>query len=150
MVPFLGDDLKTCVENSQLKLSITKNGFEISYFEATYPVSLIAYDSLFSIFRSAGAKKLRHEWKEFVNGRAAESHFTTWRKLKAKWINGILSKERDTIREIVDRVNNDKEKMLALLDNQYFIFTHWKKNGKADQLSSVLYHQSADLFKDGR
>ena len=50
MVPFLGDDLKTCVENSQLKLSITKNGFEISYFEATYPVSLIAYDSLFSIF----------------------------------------------------------------------------------------------------
>ena len=130
MVPFLGDDLKNCVENRQLKLTMTKNGFEISYFESAYPVSIMAYDDLFSIFKSVSAKRLRHEWREFVNGRAAESHFTTWRKLKAKWINAIFSQERNTIQEIVDRVNNDTERMLALLGNQHYVFTHWKETEK--------------------
>ena len=150
MVPFLGDDLKNCVENRQLKLTMTKNGFEISYFESGYPVSIIAYDNLFSIFKSASAKRLRHEWREFVNGRAAESHFTTWRKLKAKWINAIFNQERNTIQEIVDRVNNDTERMLGFTAQSALRIYPLEKNGKANQLSKVLYHQSVDLFKDGR
>ena len=130
MVPFLGDDLKTCVKNGQLKLTFTKNGFEISYGGAKYPVSLVAYDTLFSIFRSASAKKLRQEWKEFVNGRAADSHFTTWRKLKTKWINAISTQERNTILQIIDRFNDDKEKILALLASQHYVFTYWKNTEK--------------------
>ena len=47
-----------------------------------------------------------------------------------KWINAISLQERKTIQEIVDRVNNDKEKMLALLSNQHYVFTHWKQTEK--------------------
>ena len=65
-----------------------------------------------------------------MNGRAYESHFTTWRKLKAKWINAIPASERNTIQDIVDRVNADEEKLLNLLSNQHYVFTHWKQTEK--------------------
>ncbi|HYI78922.1 MAG TPA: malto-oligosyltrehalose synthase [Chryseolinea sp.] len=130
MVPFLGEDLESCIKNGHLKLTFSKNGFEISYGGSKYPVSLIAYDSLFSIIRSVGAKKLREEWKEFVNGRAADSHFTTWKKLKTKWINVISGQERNTILQIIDRFNSDTQKMLTLLSNQHYVFTHWKRTEK--------------------
>jgi (1->4)-alpha-D-glucan 1-alpha-D-glucosylmutase len=130
MVPFLGDTLENCVKDGQLKLLFTKNGFKISYGGAKYPVSLTAYDSLFSLLRSAGAKKLREEWRQFVNGRAADSHFTTWQKLKTKWISGISIQDRNTILQIIERIHNDEKKMLALLAGQHYIFTHWKRTEK--------------------
>ncbi|HEX6226233.1 MAG TPA: malto-oligosyltrehalose synthase [Chryseolinea sp.] len=130
MVPFLGEGLENCIKKGQLKLLFTKDGFQISYGGAKYPVSLLAYDVLFSIIRSASAKKIREEWKEFVNGRAADSHFTTWRKLKTKWITTIAAKERSTLQQIVERVNTDAEKMLRILDAQHYVFTHWKKTEK--------------------
>jgi (1->4)-alpha-D-glucan 1-alpha-D-glucosylmutase len=130
MVPFLGEDLGSCIKNGHLKLTFGTNGFEISYGGSKFPVSLIAYDLLFSIIRSAGSKKLRQEWKDFVNGRAADSHFTTWKKLKTKWINVISGQERHTILQIIDRFNSDTQKMLTLLSNQHYVFTHWKRTEK--------------------
>lgn len=130
MVPFLGGDLEHCIKNNELKLMHTLEGFKISYFDAHYPVSSIAYDYLFSISDTPNAIKLRKDWAEFKNGRAFNSDCKTWLKLKTKWINGTTTSDQDTIQKIVDQVNADHEKMLTLLSHQHYVFTHWKHTEK--------------------
>jgi (1->4)-alpha-D-glucan 1-alpha-D-glucosylmutase len=126
MVPFLGDSLDTCLKKNQLTLSFGKNGFEVSYFKTAYPISSVGYDILFSIFRSAAAKKLRQDWNDFIKGRAFTSGIVTWKKLKTKWINSLSAQDRSAIKEIVERVNSDTEKISKVLAAQHYVLTHWK------------------------
>jgi (1->4)-alpha-D-glucan 1-alpha-D-glucosylmutase len=130
MVPFLGQALETCIANNELKLIHTKYGFAISYFDAHYPVSNIAYEYLFSIIDTPGAVILRQEWDEFYSGRAIRSEYRTWQNLKSKWIQAVFMHHQESILEIITEINKDTEKMSTLLHQQHYVLTHWKQTEK--------------------
>src|SRR5688572_4532059 len=48
MVPFLGNELAECIKNKELKIVLTKNGFQVAYFDTHYPLSVKVYDQIFA------------------------------------------------------------------------------------------------------
>ncbi|HKZ37926.1 MAG TPA: alpha-amylase family glycosyl hydrolase, partial [Chryseolinea sp.] len=126
MVPFLGDDLKQCVKEQQIKLSFSQNGFEINYFKTHYPLSLSAYEFVFSYENSESGRKIQTEWSDFLRHPARRYDYSAWREHKSKWIQLLLSNDRKTIDEIVSRFNNNENMLLNLLDRQFYVLAHWK------------------------
>lgn len=127
MVPFLGNDLGTCVANGEIKLTFTSKGFEVAYFETHYPVSVKAYDVLLDSFHTPSTSKLLSEWKRIVEDFSFKSDYFQWKKKKMNWLESIPLAEQETIREVIDAVNLDKKTLLNLLDNQHYVLTHWKR-----------------------
>ena len=130
-VPFLGDDLEVCVENRQVQISLSEEGFVVKYFNAYYPVSVSAYDFLFSISNSEMTQALRKAWGEFITNPASQSDYSHWSTHKKKWARKLNSATNQaTINEIISTINNDKEIMLKLLEKQYYVLAHWKQTEK--------------------
>lgn len=130
LVPFLGDELNSCVANKQVRLNFTQAGFVIEYFDVRYPVSLTAYDQLFSILSTSAGKKLRKEWEQFKMGAAPKADLKTWQKVKSHWINSISRTEESNIRKILIEVETDDVKLLDILDHQYYVLSYWKRTEK--------------------
>ncbi len=130
MIPFLGDELDECIKNDQIKLTFNRNGFQISYFDANYPVSGVACDFLFSLLDSQNAKNLAGEWSAFRNGRAHTTDLKTWHKLKAQWITSVTKDQQTTIQQIVEYVNADRASLMELLSLQHYVLTYWKRTEK--------------------
>ena len=130
LVPFLGDELENCVANKEVRLNFTQAGYIIEYFDARYPVSLIAYDQLFSILSSSAGKKLRSEWEQFTAGAGPKADLKTWQKVKSHWINSIARTEESNIRKILTEVATDDEKMRIILQQQHYVLSHWKRTEK--------------------
>ena len=130
LVPFLGDDLDSCIANKQLRLNFTQSGFVIEYFDARYPVSIVAYDQLFSILSSSAGKKLKSEWEQFKAGAASRADLKTWQKVKSSWINSISRTEENNIRKILTEVETDSQKLWEILQRQHYVLSHWKRTEK--------------------
>ncbi|WP_276374137.1 malto-oligosyltrehalose synthase [Chryseolinea sp. H1M3-3] len=130
MVPFLGDELAVCVKNNQIKLAFTRNGFQIFYFDAHYPVSGLACDFLFSLLDSPDVKNLAEEWTTFINGRAHTADLRTWHKLKSQWVASVTDKQKKTIQQMVESVNADQTLLMELLGRQHYVLTYWKRTEK--------------------
>ena len=126
MVPFLGNDVKQCVKEQQIKLSFSHNGFEIHYFETRYPLSLSAYEYLFSSVNSESAKKTQINWSDFLLHPASRSNYSAWQEHKSKWIPLLSVNDRRAIDEIVSTINKNENILLNLLDRQFYVLTHWK------------------------
>lgn len=127
MVPFLGNELVTCVNNGEIKLTFTQKGFEISYFETQYPVSAVAYNFLFNSFDTPSTRKLLNEWNHLMEDHAFKSDYFQWLQAKMDWLESIPLSEQETIREIIDATNLDTETFLSLLSHQHYVLTHWKQ-----------------------
>ena len=127
LVPFLGDELSSCVANKQVRLNFTQAGFVIEYFDARYPVSLTAYDQLFSILATSAGKKLKQEWEQFKMGAAPRADLKTWQKVKALWINSISRTEEHNIRKILIDVETDEQRLLDIVQRQHYVLSYWKK-----------------------
>lgn len=130
LVPFLGEDLETCVRMKQVRLNFTQSGFVINYFDSQYPVSIPVYEHLFSVVDSMGAMKLKREWSEFINGAAPKSDLRTWQKIKSQWVRSISNTEENSIRQILIEVEIQQKKLLSILDQQHYVLSHWKKTDR--------------------
>ena len=130
LVPFLGDELDSCIDNKQVRLNFTQAGFVIEYFDARYPVSIAAYDHIFSILSTSAGKKLRAEWEQFKGGAAPRSDLKTWQKVKSHWVNSISRSEESNIRKILVEVETDGKKLAEILDRQHYLLSHWKRTEK--------------------
>ena len=128
--PFLGDELDSCIANKQVRLNFTQAGFVIEYFDARYPVSLVAYDQLFAILSTSAGKKLRSEWEQFKSGAAPRADLKTWQKVKSHWVNSISRTEENNIRKILVEVEADENKLLDILKRQHYILSYWKRTEK--------------------
>ncbi len=127
LVPFLGDSLEDCVRNKQVRLNFSQAGFVIEYFTQRYPVSIGAYEQLFSDSDSRDVGKLKHEWEQFWNGAAPKAELKTWQRLKSQWFNSISRSEENSIRSIIEDYDTHVEKLFKLLDSQHYVLGHWKK-----------------------
>jgi (1->4)-alpha-D-glucan 1-alpha-D-glucosylmutase len=128
MVPFLGSELDDCIGNGELQLSFTQQGFTIDYFDAQYPLSIPAYDYL---AEQDVHGTLRNNFTAFTEN-ADSLKFHDWQEFKSEFFKNALADEayRKLVDDILAAVNNDREKLLQLLDKQFYTLAYWKQTEK--------------------
>lgn len=131
MVPFLGEELPSCIEKKQIQISFSEKGFVVGYFDTCYPLSVSTYDYLFSVSDSDETNLIKDSWIKFCEHPACQSEYSEWNRHKEQWTRQLNASAYQTaIHEILSGINNDKEKLTALLEHQYYILAHWKQTEK--------------------
>jgi (1->4)-alpha-D-glucan 1-alpha-D-glucosylmutase len=130
MVPFLGNDLETCIENGDIKLSFTEKGFCIDVYDSCYPLSIGAYYYLAALVEEAEqSAPLHNSIKSLADKGASGLDHEQWQELKQGWIDNCRQTPVlcDKIGHTVTRINNDKAKMLRLLQQQHYTLCSWQR-----------------------
>lgn len=122
IVPFLGADLQSCIDNGEIKLSFSEQGFTIDVYESRYPLSVSTYPYLAAQTEDGNLHNTIKSLAEKCNGLT----YKEWAALKKEWIsqNNSFSQK---INETVARINNDKEKLKFLLQQQHYTLSHWQR-----------------------
>lgn len=124
-VPFLGSELEQCVNNKEIKISFSDQGFTVDYFQTSYPLSLPAYATLLQ-------PAIASELKDFVREGESISDYKKWKGFKKDFISRLVANEQKHFRilELLEVINNDKNKLLQVLDNQHYVLQYWKHTEK--------------------
>lgn len=133
MVPFLGSDLRSCLENGDIKLSFSKAGFIIEVYDSHYPLSIGAYYYLAALVEEAEqSAPLHNSIKSLADKGASGLDYEEWKELKEGWIQNCLQMPAlcNKIEHTVTRINNDKEKLSRLLQQQHYTLTGWQRTMK--------------------
>jgi (1->4)-alpha-D-glucan 1-alpha-D-glucosylmutase len=120
-VPFLGDHRECCMERKEIKLSFSGNGFTVDYFTTSYPLSLSAFEFLFS-----GTSVFA--WEKFVRMGQSAQDYNDWKDDKEFYLSSLVNDESQhlAILEFLEMINDDRDKLLKLLDHQFYFLTYWK------------------------
>jgi (1->4)-alpha-D-glucan 1-alpha-D-glucosylmutase len=121
-VPFLGDHREACLDRKEIKLSFSEKGFTVDYFTTSYPLSLSAFQFLFS-------ENQVFAWEEFVRMGQSARDYNDWKNDKEFYLSSLVNDERRhfAILEFLEQINNHPGKLLELLDRQYYFLTYWKE-----------------------
>lgn len=122
-VPFLGKALEACIADGEIKVSFSDIGFTVDYFQTKYPLSLSAYPVLFS----AHPEKVKG-WREFLKKAEALRDREMWHVHKMDFVRAISNDEASlfAVLELLETVNNDRQKLRHLLESQYYALAFWK------------------------
>lgn len=129
MVPFLGKELLACLQDGEIKLAFSREGFSINYFDTPYPLSLSAYPLLKTLVDTSGEDSLISSILSKMMAACEGGDYETWSATKAEYLEAIhQTPEYDAfISRLLSDVNGDTEKLLRLMDNQYYRLSYWKE-----------------------
>lgn len=130
MVPFLGADLNNCIENGDIKLSFSEKGFCINVYDSCYPLSIGAYYYFAALVEEAEqTAPLYNSIKSLADKGASGLDYALWQELKQEWIQNCMQHPAlyNKIGHTVARFNNDKDKMLRLLQQQHYSLSPWQR-----------------------
>lgn len=132
MVPFLGSELENCIRKGQIKLSFSADGFKVSYFDTTYPLSLSAYPFLTSFLKKKDEASPAHSILQKMNATSPGVNFETWSLTKRGYLEAIRQdqKQLESIDILLEQVNRDRSLLLSILNQQYYRLTFWKETDK--------------------
>lgn len=120
MAPFLGKHLDEVLKEKELQLFHAKKGIFLNYFDHYYPVSAKSYAT---IFTGDGFAK----WQEKFSNSSGEKE--DWQELKEFFLREVEKDQefRNKVQSALQEINSSEEKLRKVLDEQYFLPTHWKK-----------------------
>lgn len=117
MAPFLGSSLEEALANQELHLELGNKGFYFRYFDHWYPASAASYPAICSL---CGMDQWKRKLEEF------QGNDTQWQDIKAAFLRDV--REEPTLKQRVESTlkNLEKGMLRELLDQQYFLLTHWQ------------------------
>ncbi|WP_186774419.1 malto-oligosyltrehalose synthase [Chitinophaga pinensis] len=127
MTPFLGKSLEACIEAGEIKLVYTDKELEITYFEQTFPLSISAYEVLQSLLKDSDALPVLGLFDNLYQQATKGIALKDWTQVKQE-LYGTAN--RSVLEGIATRISNDKEVMLQLMQQQYYLLCSWQE---ADQ-----------------
>lgn len=116
MVPFLGDELTSCIEKGEVSLAVSDGGIVVKYFDTAYPLSVPAFEILSD---RPGFSLLR----EFIAKSQAIRDTGKWHAARSKMVSAFSAEVADAIVAI----NQDKRFIAKLLDACYYQLAFWKR-----------------------
>ena len=122
-VPFLGTPLQECIDESQISISFSENGFTVDYSGTSWPLSLPAYAVLFD-----GAGETGFAWQDLVTMGEKSSDCIDWKKDKESYLSSVFNdeKSRQAIQVFLETLNADPARLQRILDSLYYRLTWWK------------------------
>lgn len=129
MVPFLGDELQTCIAEGHIKLSFSDEGISVKCYDTAYPLSLSAYPPITSLLKLQG----KDDWtlailSKMIAG-ATGADYQTWQTVKKESIASIAQEpsEVQKLESLLKTINEDKDRLRQVLDQQYYRLSFWKE-----------------------
>lgn len=127
MAPFLGKELNECLEAGEIKLTISKNGFSIDYFDTQYPLSITAYEQLLHLLPME--KTLQKHIEELIDRAYINPDHAAWSSYKKAWMEQVHKQySTQQLQELTDGVNNNHIILKELLLHQHYLLTYWKRS----------------------
>jgi (1->4)-alpha-D-glucan 1-alpha-D-glucosylmutase len=127
IVPFLGNELATCVRQGEIKLTFSEQGFSVSYFDTGYPLSLSAYGLLKSMLEKNEHETTLTSILSRIVAAAADVDYETWHAIKQELLEAILnSDDLEVMQNVLTSVNEDNAQLENLLAHQYYKLSYWK------------------------
>ncbi len=128
MLPDLGNELGTCIDNGEINLLFSKDGFQIQYFDHVYPLSISAIPVLLSVMEG---KKLHEDFMREIKSYkelATSKNVQEWIKNKHTFYEHIQNDENYVIQAewLLRKINKDKQLLKSLMQQQYYMLAHWK------------------------
>jgi (1->4)-alpha-D-glucan 1-alpha-D-glucosylmutase len=123
MAPFLGSDPNECLENGEISLQYTPNGFVIRYADKDYPVAPRLYRWICTVEDGSGARWLK---ELHTLEKALKTDPMSWKAAKKHWLRE-LETNAEGQRFIADRVafiNQRRQLLEYLLENQCYVLTN--------------------------
>lgn len=129
MVPFLGSPLQEVIQNSELQLVSKPPGLFLQYYDSAYPVHPRSYNTLLQAVKdNATLTKWQQQWASLPALNEPTSFTDKWKEAKTQW--AALLKEpttKNNIDQAVNTINNDKQRLLQLINEQAYALCHWQE-----------------------
>jgi (1->4)-alpha-D-glucan 1-alpha-D-glucosylmutase len=126
MVPFLGKPLPECLQQQEIKIDLSEEGFIIKYGETVYPLSVGAYEPLLALLHQQAVEQLLQQ----LRAEAAQGWpLTSWREIKSSLWQAFLANEQAVmdVRKLLDVINSDPRALQNILQQQYYQLCWWQK-----------------------
>ena len=126
MVPFLGKPLPECLQEQEIKIDLSDEGFIIKYGETVYPLSVGAYEPLLALLHQQAVEQLLQQ----LRAEAAQGWpLTSWREIKSSLWQAYLANEQAVmeVRKLLDVINSDPRSLENILHQQYYQLCWWQK-----------------------
>lgn len=127
MTPFLGKTLDACIADGEIKLVLADQGYIISYFEQTFPLSISAYDTLQSVLTDSDAEPVYALLDALYQHATTGAALKDWQQVKHQLYTPA---NQSLLKGIADRVNTDKELLTTLMQQQYYHLCSWQEADK--------------------
>ncbi|MCF6402969.1 malto-oligosyltrehalose synthase [Chitinophaga filiformis] len=124
MAPFLGKDLDTCIADGEIKLALTDKGYAVSYFEQIFPLSISAYDVLQSVLTDSDAVPVQTLLDTLYQQATSGAALKEWQQAKHQLHTPA---NRALLEGVASRINNDKELLKTLMQQQYYHLCSWQQ-----------------------
>lgn len=138
MVPFLGEPLQEVVKQGQLKISFDEDGFRLHYFDNIYPISIDSYtfllervtDKLSSDEASTAITDQVQKLEQLMSHDTLQPN--DWEQAKQALHQTVQdhSEIKQGITDVLQGINEDKAALQELLQQQYYILSHWQETEK--------------------
>lgn len=123
MTPVLPNDLVTCLQKNEIQLQFSgSDGFTIVYADNRYPLSVSALPSL--ITRGTSDKNLNREISSYLEVAGRSEGWADWQAAKQQLLSKIAHYENE-VTQCLATINGDPELLQQLLQEQYYVFTHY-------------------------
>ncbi len=131
MVPFLGSALKDVIDNDELKITFSDGGFSMQYYDSAYPLKLSSYAEILSAKtgKNESLSSLLQQIENLIKGAdEAEAFATEFEeiKLQLRSLYNITTVKK-FIDACIDTLNNDKDKLKALIGSQHYRLCSWQE-----------------------
>ena len=134
MVPFLGEPLEKVIEQQQLKLTLDEKGFQISYFDSAYPVSIDSYQDLLQQIgghaQDSEATAILEKETALVLQAITKDTIDTEGWHRCKQALYVAIQQHPTLKkaaaQVLEDINQDSRRLTALLEQQYYVLCHWQ------------------------
>jgi malto-oligosyltrehalose synthase/4-alpha-glucanotransferase len=127
MVPFLGSSLEDVIKNGELKVAYENQRLVLKYYDSTYPVQPKSYAT---ILQAAGdaPQAIQQLLQQSPKTEEEETHTQQWNEMRLQ-VAALMKNEavKDYIEKCFDAVNQNREQLQQLCDEQSYRLCHWQE-----------------------
>ena len=130
MVPFLGNDLDTVINNNELQLAIQDGKLVLKYYDTGYPVSHQMYAQLFKNTKNDDIEKQRERLQDLLEDEGPKVQEK--RHKFSERFQRLLGKKKATtaLQQAIAEVNGNKELLRDIANQQHYRLCHWQETDK--------------------
>lgn len=127
MVPFLGSTLEDAIEKDELKLSLSKEGVHLSYYDNHYPIHPNSYSVILHQKKrlSADIKQVIKSIAELETIEDVKTYSEKWNEIKLHLLKNEAVK--NSLQSSIDAINGNKEALSEIANAQVYQLCHWQE-----------------------
>ncbi|HLL42004.1 MAG TPA: alpha-amylase family glycosyl hydrolase, partial [Segetibacter sp.] len=131
MIPFLGSPLKEVIENGELKIDFEEPRFVVKYYDSAWPIRLRSYFSILQAGEGEPVQSIQQLLDQIKDIQKAEEPIAYKEPLHEfqLQIAALLKNEKtkDYIENCLQQVNNNKELLEKIANEQVYELCEWQK-----------------------